>query len=54
METSADGKTWTFMLRDGLKFHDGKPVTAADCVASLTAGASATRWASSMFTAVES
>jgi peptide/nickel transport system substrate-binding protein len=27
--------TWTFTLRDGLRFHDGAPVTAADCVASL-------------------
>ena len=26
---------WTFTLRDGLKFHDGQPVTAEDCVASL-------------------
>jgi peptide/nickel transport system substrate-binding protein len=34
-ETSGDGKTWTFVLRDGLSFHDGKPVTAADCAASL-------------------
>jgi peptide/nickel transport system substrate-binding protein len=33
--TSPDGLTWTFTLRDGLKFHDGAPVTAADCVASL-------------------
>src|SRR5882672_3158566 len=38
-QTSADRLTWTFALRDGLKFHDGSPVTAADCVASLK------RWA---------
>jgi peptide/nickel transport system substrate-binding protein len=29
------GKTYVFTLRDGLKFHDGKPVTATDTVASL-------------------
>lgn len=32
---SEDGKTYTFKLRDGLKWHDGKPVTAADCVATI-------------------
>jgi len=32
---SADGLTWTFVLRDGLKFHDNQPVTADDVVASL-------------------
>src|SRR3546814_8319995 len=32
---SEDEKTWTFKLRDGLTFHDGAPVTAEDCVASL-------------------
>jgi peptide/nickel transport system substrate-binding protein len=33
--TSPDGLKWTFTLRDGLKWHDGTPVTAADCVASI-------------------
>lgn len=32
---SDDGRTYTFTLRDGLKWHDGAPVTAADCIASL-------------------
>ncbi|BAT61299.1 glutathione-binding protein GsiB precursor [Variibacter gotjawalensis] len=32
---SDDKLTWTFVLRDGLAFHDGAPVTAEDCVASL-------------------
>jgi peptide/nickel transport system substrate-binding protein len=34
-EVSADGLTWTFKLRDGLKFHDGEKVTAKDAVASI-------------------
>ena len=29
--TSSDGgKTWTYKLREGLKYEDGKPITAAD------------------------
>ena len=36
---SDDKLTYTFALRDGLLFHDGQPVTAEDCVASLN------RWA---------
>src|SRR5213078_65945 len=31
--------TYTFTLRDGLKFHDGQPVRSADCIASIE------RWA---------
>ena len=29
------GKRWTLTLRDGLKWHDGTPVLARDCVASI-------------------
>ena len=32
---SDDKLTYSFTLRDGLAWHDGNPVTAADCVASL-------------------
>jgi peptide/nickel transport system substrate-binding protein len=38
-ETSADNKTYTFTLREGLLWHDGKPVTSEDCIASIK------RWA---------
>lgn len=36
---SDDGLRWQFTLRDGLLFHDGEKVRAADCVASIA------RWA---------
>ena len=38
-DVSADKLTYTFTLRDGLEWHDGTPVTAEDCVASIK------RWA---------
>lgn len=38
-EVSDDGLTYTFTLREGLEWHDGSPVTTADCLASLE------RWA---------
>jgi len=34
-EVSADKLTWTFTLRDGLEWTDGKPVTSEDCIASI-------------------
>jgi peptide/nickel transport system substrate-binding protein len=38
-DVSADKLTWTFTLRDGLAWSDGKPVTSDDCIASIK------RWA---------
>ncbi|HYI83340.1 MAG TPA: ABC transporter substrate-binding protein, partial [Acetobacteraceae bacterium] len=37
--TENEGRDTTFTLRPGLKFHDGEPVRAKDCVASIR------RWA---------
>jgi peptide/nickel transport system substrate-binding protein len=33
---SPDNRLWTFTLRSGLAFHDGKPVTGEDVIASLS------------------
>jgi peptide/nickel transport system substrate-binding protein len=43
-ELSPDRLVYTFTLRDGLKWHDGPPVTAQDCIASLK------RWGARDFT----
>lgn len=36
IEISPDGTTYRFTLRDGATFHDGRPITADDVVASYT------------------
>jgi peptide/nickel transport system substrate-binding protein len=38
-DVTDNGLRWTVTLRPGLRFHDGEPVRAADCVASIR------RWA---------
>lgn len=32
---STDAKVWTFKIRQGVRFHDGRPLTVADAVATL-------------------
>jgi peptide/nickel transport system substrate-binding protein len=32
---NADGSLWTFRIRRGVRFHDGRPMTAADVVATI-------------------
>ena len=38
-DVSADGRTWSIKLREGLRFHNGEPVRAQDAAASFA------RWA---------
>lgn len=33
--SSPDAKEWTFKIRKGVRFHDGKEVTAADCAQTI-------------------
>ncbi len=35
VEASADAKTWSFKIRDGVEFHNGKTMTPADVVATI-------------------
>src|SRR5207249_192789 len=42
-EASRDGRMWTFALRQGVKFHNGREVTAQDVVYSFTRLLAATK-----------
>ncbi len=44
VEVSADGLTWTFHLRAGVRWHDGAPLTAADVGFTLDAARAQASW----------
>jgi peptide/nickel transport system substrate-binding protein len=48
-----DGKRWVLSLRTGLKFHDGTPVLARDCVASLKRWGARDDFGKSLFAATD-
>ncbi|OGA18900.1 MAG: peptide ABC transporter substrate-binding protein [Betaproteobacteria bacterium RIFCSPLOWO2_02_FULL_66_14] len=50
---SPDHRLWTFKLRKGLEFHDGKPVTGEDVVASLARWGKRDAMGSALMTFVE-
>ncbi len=53
-DVSADGRVWRIRLRDGLLFHDGTPVRAVDCIASLQRFARVDEFGKLLAAAVES
>jgi peptide/nickel transport system substrate-binding protein len=53
-EAAADGKDYTFTLRDGLLWHDGQPVTSEDCIASIKRWAAKDSLGQKMMTFVDS
>src|SRR5688572_21333045 len=50
---SSDARLWTFRLRKGLAFHDGKPVTGEDVIASLARWGKRDAMGVALFTFVE-
>ena len=51
---SDNGLEWRISLRDGLKFHDGEPVRAQDCAASLARWSKRDSFGQALGAAVES
>ena len=50
---SPDHRLWSFKLRSGLEFHDGKPVTGEDVIASLQRWGKRDAMGSALFTFVD-
>ena len=50
---SGDHRLWTFKLRKGLEFHDGKPVTGDDVIASLARWGKRDAMGQALFTFVQ-
>jgi peptide/nickel transport system substrate-binding protein len=53
-KVSPDGKTWTFHIRDGIRFSDGTPLTAADAKFSMQRAISKDSIFGDSFTLVDS
>ncbi|HEY0419080.1 MAG TPA: ABC transporter substrate-binding protein [Acetobacteraceae bacterium] len=52
-EVSPDKLTWRFALRDGLLFHDGERVRAADCIASIDRWSKRSSWGQALGAVME-
>lgn len=53
VDISEDGKTYTFKLREGIKFHNGKEMTSEDVVASMNRWVDTSSRAKSLLTNAE-
>ncbi|MEK5038104.1 ABC transporter substrate-binding protein [Sporosarcina sp. FSL K6-3457] len=53
VDVSEDGKTYTFKLREGVKFHNGEEMTAEDVVASMNRWVTTSSRAKSLLTNAE-
>jgi peptide/nickel transport system substrate-binding protein len=47
------GRRWTITLREGLRFHDGEPVLARDCVASIRRSVKRNVFGQALFSATD-
>ncbi len=52
-QVERDGLEWRLRLRDGLRFHDGTPVLARDCVASIRRWGRRDAWGQTLLAATD-